>query len=398
MYLLTNSLLASIALNAVAASKCPSLLSPKVVVVTFYDDEATAYLSHQDELDFNAVNITIPGASPEFPDLHCTSTGDVCLVTTGEGMTNAGNSIMALWNTARLDLTQTYFLTTGIAGGNPEVVGTNSVIFARFLVQPSMQYEIDAREIPENFTTGYFPQGTYSPDDNWGYVYNTEVFSVNSDLRDLAAAMVNPAELVDTDDARLYRERYAVAPAYAASLRSPGVVRCDTATSDNWFSGELLAGAVGERMRVWTNGSAVYCATAQEDGAVVAALLRAALAGKVDYNRIISMRSISDIDRPYPGQTVLQNLVYEDPGSYSSSIDNVYVAGSAIVRGILAQWDEQFKAGIPPTKYTGDLWGTLGGTPDFGPGRTTGGYPVDVPGALGRRKRKRSERRRGLDQ
>lgn len=30
-------------------------------------------------------NITVPGFSPLFPDAHCTSDGDVCQLTTGEG-------------------------------------------------------------------------------------------------------------------------------------------------------------------------------------------------------------------------------------------------------------------------------------------------------------------------
>jgi len=30
-------------------------------------------------------NITVPGFSPLFPDAHCTGSGEVCQVTTGEG-------------------------------------------------------------------------------------------------------------------------------------------------------------------------------------------------------------------------------------------------------------------------------------------------------------------------
>ena len=37
------------------------------------------------ELDLLAQNFTVPGLSPRFPQAHCTSEGDVCQVTVGEG-------------------------------------------------------------------------------------------------------------------------------------------------------------------------------------------------------------------------------------------------------------------------------------------------------------------------
>src|SRR5271154_406001 len=41
-------------------------------------------------------NLTLPGASPLYPDAHCTRTGEVCQLTTGEGEINADSSITAL--------------------------------------------------------------------------------------------------------------------------------------------------------------------------------------------------------------------------------------------------------------------------------------------------------------
>ena len=101
--------------------------------------------------------------------------------------------------------------------------------------------------------------------------------------------------------------------------------------------------------------------------------------------------TVSDYDRPYPGQSVYQNLIFADTSSYETSIANIYIAGSAIIKGILREWNDVFQKGIPSSKYTGDIWGTLGGLPpDFGPGRVSSGYPVSIPGALS----KRSARRR----
>lgn len=67
---------------------------------------------------------------------------------------NAASSMTALAFSTKFDLTKTYFMVAGIAGINPEVATLGSVTFARYAVQVALQYEFDAREIPDNFTTG----------------------------------------------------------------------------------------------------------------------------------------------------------------------------------------------------------------------------------------------------
>jgi Purine nucleoside permease (NUP) len=112
----------------------------------------------------------------------------------------------------------------------------------------------------------------------------------------------------------------------------------------------------------------VYCTTAQEDNAILESLLRAANHSLVDYSRILSMRTASDFDRPYPGEDAAYNLFYADQGGFLPAVRNIYLAGIKVVMGILDGWDETFAAGIPADNYIGDIFGTLGGTPDFGPG------------------------------
>lgn len=54
-------------------------------------------------------NITIPGLSPVYPDIHCTTNYTICQITTGEGEINAASSISALTLNPLFDLTKTYF-------------------------------------------------------------------------------------------------------------------------------------------------------------------------------------------------------------------------------------------------------------------------------------------------
>ena len=39
-----------------------------------------------------------------------------------------------------------------------------------------------------------------------------------------------------------------------------------------------------------------------------------------------------------------------------------------VVEGILQGWNTTFEQGVPAQNYIGDVFGSLGGTPSFGPG------------------------------
>ncbi|PQE12494.1 Purine nucleoside permease protein [Rutstroemia sp. NJR-2017a BBW] len=345
---------------------CP--ITPKVFIIDMFSDEGAAWYGIP-EFDVLAHNITVPGISPLFPQVHCTADGQICQVTTGEGgdsEINAAITVNSIAYSPLFDLRQTYFLIAGIAGVSPKVTTIGAVTFARFAVSVALQYEIDAREKPTNWTTGYFPQGGSSPADGLVEIYGTEVFEVNDDLKQLAMAFARNATLNDTADAMAYRALYGENVAYALGAQPPGVVACDTATSDVYFTGELLGNAFENTTSRWTNGSGVYCSTQQEDNATLEALLRAATTKLVDFSRIIIMRTASDFDRPHNNQTILDNLLVQSQG-YDPSIINIYLAGVKVVEGILSGWNSTFAAGVKASNYVGDVLGTLGGQPDFLP-------------------------------
>ncbi|KAI8977734.1 purine nucleoside permease [Trametes punicea] len=355
----------------------PGKVAPKVFIISMFDDEGSSWYG---VAEFNILehNITIPGLSPLFPQVHCTMDGSICQLVTGEGEINAASTITALVYSPVFDLTKTYFLIAGIAGISPELGTLGTVTFARFAVQVALQYEFDARELPEGFAAGYVPQGSKAPDQYPGALYGTEVFEVNEDLRQMALEMAKAGKLVDDVKSQKYRANYAANPVFAAGAAPPSVVACDTATADVFWTGSILAEAFENTTRLFTNETATYCTTQQEDNATLGALLRGALTGLLDFSRIIIMRTASDFDRPYPGQSAAANLFLMSPG-YRISIKNIPAAGIPIVTGIVSQWKEKFEQGIKASNYVGDVFGTLGGTPDFGPGSLWGGEPAPIP-------------------
>jgi purine nucleoside permease len=246
------------------------------------------------------------------------------------------------------------------------------VTFARFAVQVALQYEFDTREKPADFPTGYFPQGSTSPGQYPQELYGTEVFTVNDDLRQLAIQMAKQVPLYDDTDCQQYRANYANYSLFAPGAAPPTILACDTATADTYWSGDLLGSAFENTTRLFTNGTGVYCTTQQEDNATLEALLRGALMNLVDFSRIIIMRAASDFDRPFVGQTVTDNL-FIGCGGYPASLMNLRIAGVRVVTGIVSEWDDKFVKGVEAASYVGDIFGSLGGHPSFGPGSVFGG-------------------------
>ncbi|KAK7994387.1 purine nucleoside permease-domain-containing protein [Apiospora marii] len=379
-------------------------MAPKVMILNMFNDEAQIWHTSLPTLGHGSLlenNISIGGLFPLDPHVHCTASGVVCQATLGESEINAAASTSALVlgadAAARFDLSRTYFLISGIAGVNPKLGTLGSVALARFAVQAALQYELDARDMPANFSTGYLAYGTSAPGRAPTSWYGTEVMEVNEALRDAAFDLArnvsssgdgsSHAPVLDDDDAAAeYRAKYDTTTSdgssnsnsgvnkhenvYEAATGPPSVLRCDSVTSDNYYSGPLLSEAFENTTRVWTNQSEVtYCMTAQEDSAVLQVLLRAHLARRADFSRAIVMRAGSNFDRPPPNMTALEHLQLLGQNGFALALNNTWNAGGRIVAGILSDWDRVYGPGIPPTNYIGDVFGSLGGVPDFGPGR-----------------------------
>jgi len=357
-------------------------VKPKVFIVAMFAAEGQIW-HNIPEFNLLERNITVPGFSPLHPAVHCTSDESVCQLVTAAGEINAVATLSALLHSTLFDLRSTYFLIAGIAGISPRIGTIGGVTFPRFAVHVGLQFEIDSREVPAHFHTGYIPQGSSSPDQYPTRIYGTEVYELSDALRQHAIRLAKQVTLFDDTLSQAYRANYASNPDYAPAAAPPSVIACDTATADQFWSGRLLAEAMENTTKLFTNGTAEYCTTQQEDNATLEALLRGAALDLVDFSRIIIMRTGSDFDRPYDGQSATDNLFFGLSG-FAAAMMNLRVAGVPIVQGIVQGWEELFAAGIKPSNYVGDILGTLGGHPDFGPGSMFGGEKAFMVPALDR--------------
>ncbi|KAF9767588.1 hypothetical protein IL306_015223 [Fusarium sp. DS 682] len=284
---------------------------------------------------------------------------------------------MALILSPQFDFRNTYFLIAGIAGVNPKYGTLGSVAIARYAVQVALQYEIDTRSLPPDWPTGYISYGRNQPHEYPLITYGTEVFELNAQLQDTAYKLASKATLADANGPKEYRALYRhMGESYKSASQPPSVIKCDTATSDVYYSGSRLSESFENTTKVWTNGTGLYCMSAQEDNAVLEVLVRAAIAKICDFSRVMIFRTGSNFDRPPPDYTDLDHLTAAKQNGFAIAIANIFNAGIEIVKGIIEEWDNRFKNGIRAENYIGDIFGSLGGEPDFGFGSLTRGERI----------------------
>ncbi len=321
------------------SAEAPACVRPvKVMIISMFGPEAQPWRDHLGP--WRAFRVD--GLSPDYPHVYC-NRQEVCLVTTGMGYANAAASIMALTFSSHFDLRKTYFLIAGIAGVDPARGTIGSAAWAKYLVDFGVQWELDAREVPAGWDSGYLGINTKSPLEKPPFDYRTEVFPLNERLADTAFTLSRRELLADSDAAKQARAKFDIAPAN----QPPAVIQCDIASSDTWWSGTRL----GERARQWTqmltDGAGTYCMTAQEDNATFEALKRASIAKRVDLTRVVALRTGADFDRPYNGQTSADNLLnYAAQGGFAIATENLYRAGNPLVQDIVVHWHE-WRAGVP---------------------------------------------------
>lgn len=90
----------------------------------------------------------------------------------------------------------------------------------------------------------------------------------------------------------------------------------------------------------------------------------------------------SNFDRPPPGVSDWEHLALSDQNGFEIAIDNSFYAGMAIINGILHGWDCVFEEGIQTDNYVGDIFGSLGGDPDYGLCSHTGGEAIQPGGDM----------------
>lgn len=337
----------SIAVNA----EVPTVekIAVKVVVVTMFENgEVTG--DNPGEFQFwverSKLDKALPFPLGEHP-LRMNADG-VLGICVGGGIPNATASIMALGLDPRFDLSQAYWLVAGIAGGDPEDISLGSAAWANYVVDGDLVYELDAREMPEDWPYGLIPLGAKKPaetpkDIYTGWTLNTIAFTLNPELTQWAYQLTKNTPLQSTKAVKEFREQYST---YPNAKREPFVTVGDTLSSSTYWHGRHLNKWANDWMKLYTDGKANFMTTNMEDSGTMTALHRLARTGLVDTDRVMVLRTVSNYSMPPADKATSWSITADYPDDGKPALETAYRVGSQVVNALVTDWDK-YKVATP---------------------------------------------------
>lgn len=257
---------------------------------------------------------------------------------TGVGTARAAASIMALGLDPRFDLRKAYWLVAGIAGVDPADASLGSAAWAEWVVDGDLAHEIDAREIPKDWKTGYVPLRKSVPfelphrEGDEG-----EAYHLNPALVDWAYRLTKDVKLDDSETLRARREQYEQPNA----RRPPFVLKGDTISSMTFWHGKLMSDWANQWVKYHTRGQGNYVTTAMEDTGTLQALTFLSHACRVDLDRVLVLRTASNYDQQRPGITAAESLAetkIAQYGAYRPALEAAWRVGRVVVEEIAGNW------------------------------------------------------------
>ena len=260
---------------------------------------------------------------------------------TGVGTAKAAASVMALGLDPRFDFSRAYWLVAGIGGGDPADVSLGSAIWGDYVVDGDLAFEIDGRQIPENWSTGYLPLRKAAPYEQPMTVDYGEVYALNPDLVAWAVQLTEHAPLADSDTMASARAQF---PGFSNAQKPPFVTRGTILSASTFWHGSKLDEWANQWTRYYTAGRGNYMVAAMEDSGTMQALTFLAHAGRVDLQRVLVLRTVSNYDREPPGISAAESLKAMVSGNYSAympALEAAEMIGDKVVRDIVEHWSQR---------------------------------------------------------
>ncbi|WP_439106073.1 nucleoside hydrolase [Congregibacter sp.] len=266
----------------------------------------------------------------------------------GGGIPNATASTMALGLDERFDLSKAYWLIAGIAGGDPEDLSLGSAAWANAVVDGDLVYEIDAREIPDDWPYGFIPLGASEPADgpqdvSTGWTLDTISFSLDSDLSEWAYQLTRNTPLLDTPAMQAFRGEFTN---YPLAQRPPFVTRGDTLSASTYWHGEKLNEWANDWLRVYAGESAEFMTSNMEDSGTLTALHRLGRIDRVDPKRVLILRTASNYTMPPQGRSAAWSTTADYPDGGLGALESAQRVGQPVVDALIDGWDN-YRDSIP---------------------------------------------------
>lgn len=277
----------------------------------------------------------------------------VLVTYTGLTADHAAASVMALGLDPRFDFRKAYWLIGGIAGINPRAGSVGSAVWGTWVVNGDWAYEIDAREMPKGWSTGYIPFGRKKPfaqpvGDDYG-----KVFELNPALDNWAYALTKNVKLDDSKQLAELRAPYTDAK---AARQPPRVMQGDNISAGTFWHGKLLNDWATQWVAYWTRGKGHFVTSAVEDSGILEAIRFLDAGGKADFQRVMLLRTASNFTMQPPSRTAIENLSHEIDGygAMKPAIEAHWRVGSTVIRELTDHWDKYQDDPFSPSEDTHD--------------------------------------------
>ncbi len=342
--LLGNAAMAQPTTACAPGAPCAHPLPVRIVIVTMFEigaDSGDAPGEFQFWKERRHLDMRIPFPQSHH-DLYYNPKTKILGMVTGMGSIRSATATLALGLDQRFDLRHAYWLVAGIAGIDPAKASIGSAAWARFLVDGDLAHEIDGREIPKDWSTGYFALHSKGPNDPAPPTGQGEVYEINSGLRDWAFALTK--DMVLPDDAKVAAERMRYTEDSMAQ-RPPFVLKGDQLAAMTFWHGALLTRWAEDWVNRWTGGKGEFVTSAMEETGTYQSILYLDRIGRVDRNRFMVLRAGSNYTRPPPGIGAADYLLRENEG-YSgmrAALESLYAVGSRVVDELSDHWDRYEK-------------------------------------------------------
>lgn len=322
----------------------PRRIPVKVVVVAMFEQgqdtgDAPGELQYWVERDHLDRVFPLPAS---YHAVRMNHSGEMAVLT-GQGTAHAAATIMALGLDPRFDLTHAYWIIAGISGGNPDRISLGSAAWARWVVDGDLGYEIDAREIPPDWSTGLLPLRKTRPFEPPAAPLDGQVYALNPTLAQWAWQLTASVPLADSDKLRQLRSAFDG----AAAQRPPFVTLGDEISSSTFWHGRLFDAWASQWVSYFTGGQGQFFTTAMEDTGTLLSLKSLAAAHRVDWSRILILRTVSNYDQQPRGLSAAESLSRQRIGSYSAylpSLEAAYTVGHTVVNELLTHWQRYANA------------------------------------------------------
>jgi purine nucleoside permease len=197
--------------------------------------------------------------------------------------------------------------------------------------------EIDRADMPADWPYGWFPVSAHAPNPEklaaapWT---RSNLYVLNAKLARWAFDQTKGLTLMDDPVVAAYRKEYTNDE---EARRPPFVLMGDTFASDYYWHGAVMTQFARDWVHLFTEGKGVFAMTEMEDSGFMNALERLAAMKRVDYGRVMVLRTGSNYSEPRPGHTAVESVTAPYIGT-KVALESAWLCGSTVLHKILADW------------------------------------------------------------